>query len=89
MVKNANKKNLNLNVHFERLEEVIQWKIGLGMLNSANRIENCSQESQCYKTELKNKLISSAKDAKTFWSTLKGISLKKKVNFNGNIDQDI
>ena len=45
-----------------------------------------ARKSQCYKTEMKNKLISSAKDAKTFWSTLKGISSKKKVT--GNIDKD-
>ena len=32
-------------IHFEILEEVIQWKIELGILNSANSIENCSQEN--------------------------------------------
>ena len=41
----ANKQKLKLSVHFEILEEVIQWKIELGMLNSANSIQNCSQES--------------------------------------------
>ena len=45
LIKNANKQKLKSSVHFEILEEVIQWKIELGMLNSANSTENCSQES--------------------------------------------
>jgi len=36
-----------------------------------------TRKSDCYKTEMKNKLMYSVKDAKTFWSTLKGISSKK------------
>ena len=36
---------------------------------------------------MKNKLINSAKDPKTFWSTLKRISSKKRVT--GNIDKDV
>ena len=40
-----------------------------------------------YKTEMKNKLINSAKDPKTFWSTLKRISSKKRVA--GSIDKDV
>ena len=30
-----------------------------------------TRKSDCYKTEMKNKLINSAKDPKRFWSTLK------------------
>ena len=36
---------------------------------------------------MKNKLINSAKDPKTFWSTLKRISSKKRVA--GSIDKDV
>ena len=36
---------------------------------------------------MKNKLINSAKDAKTVWSILKAISSKKRVT--GNIDEDV
>ena len=46
-----------------------------------------TRKSDCYKTEMKNKLINSAKDPKTFWSTLKRISSKKRVT--GNIDKDV
>ena len=72
LIKNANKQKLKLSVHFEILEEVIQWKIELGMLNSANSTEKLlTRKSDCYKTEMKNKMINSVKDPKTFWSTLK------------------
>ena len=43
--KKKKKKKMKLSIHFEILEEVIQWKIELGMLNSANSTEYCSQES--------------------------------------------
>jgi len=46
-----------------------------------------TRKSDCYKTEMKNKLINSAKDPKTFWSTLKRISSKKRVT--GNIDKEV
>ena len=36
---------------------------------------------------MKNKLINSAKDPKTFWSTLKRISSKKRVT--GHSDKDV
>ena len=36
-----------------------------------------TRKSDCYKTEIKKKLINSAKDPKTFWSTLKKYLLRK------------
>ena len=46
-----------------------------------------TRKGDYYKTEMKNKLINIAKDAKTFWSTLKRISSKKRVP--DNIDKDL
>ena len=76
VIKNANKQKVKRTLRNFRRSNSMEDRARYVELRKQYR-KLFTRKSDCYKTEMKNKLINSAKDPKTFWSTLKKSLLRK------------